>query len=49
MEIDFWDTACSLVEVDRRLRGTYCLRRQGINHRLLVEAVRSSEMRDMSL
>jgi hypothetical protein len=29
----FWDMAlCSLVEVDRRFRGAYCLHRQG-DHR----------------
>jgi hypothetical protein len=37
----FWDIApCSMVEVDRRFRGSYCLHHQGA---LAMEAVRTSE------
>jgi hypothetical protein len=43
----FCDTAppCSIVEVDRRFRGTYCFHHQGDEYfRLMMEAVRTSEM-----
>jgi hypothetical protein len=37
--IVFWDVEpCNLVEIDRRLRGAYCL-----NHSLIMEAVSTSE------
>jgi hypothetical protein len=36
----FWDTApCSLVEVDRRFRGEYCLHRQSLPLRKLYGAI----------
>jgi hypothetical protein len=36
----FWDRApCSLVEIDRRFRGVYCLHHQA----LIIEACRISE------
>jgi hypothetical protein len=41
----FWDVApCSHIEVDRRFRGSFCLRHQGIHAiTLMMKAVRTSE------
>jgi hypothetical protein len=42
----FWDIApCSLVEVDRRFKGRYCLHQQGDESfiALMMETVRTSE------
>jgi hypothetical protein len=39
----FWNVAqCSLVEIDRRFRGDYCLHHQGLPSSLMIEAVSTS-------